>query len=362
MKARVIAMYLPQYHPIPENDRTWGPGFTEWRNVTKARPLFHGHYQPHEPADLGYYDLRLDEVREAQAKMAREAGIEGFMYWHYWFGNGRMLLERPFQEVLVSGNPDFPFCLGWANHSWTTKTWTKGRRFSSDEMIMEQLYPGEDDYRAHFEYVLPAFKDHRYITVDDKPMFVIWNPYDFKDCKSFILLWRKWAVEAGLKGIHFVGIRNGFRTTREQLMEMGFDAVNERGIWDAEEKAAGWLRRRFRGIFNRRLGLTLNKYDYSKVVRLLNTDVCSEDDVYPTIIPNYDRSPRSGKKGVIYHNSTPEKFAEHVCDTLKFMEGRSEQHRIIFLMSWNEWGEGNYMEPDLKFGHQYLEVLRKSME
>ena len=118
MKARVIALYLPQFHPIPENDKYWGKGFTEWTNVGKAKPLFKGHYQPRVPADLGYYDLRMPEVREAQAGLAREAGIEGFCYWHYWFGNGRMLLERPFQEVLDSGKPEFPFCLGWANHSW----------------------------------------------------------------------------------------------------------------------------------------------------------------------------------------------------------------------------------------------------
>ena len=122
-KARVIAFYLPQFHPIKENDEWWGKGFTEWTNVGKAKPLFKGHYQPRVPADLGYYDLRMPEVREAQADMAREAGIEGFMYWHYWFGNGKQILERPFNEVLSSGKPDFPFCLGWANHSWTRRTW-----------------------------------------------------------------------------------------------------------------------------------------------------------------------------------------------------------------------------------------------
>ena len=124
-KARVIAYYLPQFHPIPENDEYWGKGFTEWTNVGKAKPLFKGHYQPRVPADLGYYDLRMSEIREAQADLARDAGIEGFCYWHYWFGNGKQLLERPFNEVLASGKPDFPFCLGWANHSWTTKTWKK---------------------------------------------------------------------------------------------------------------------------------------------------------------------------------------------------------------------------------------------
>ena len=174
MKARVIAYYLPQFHPIPENDAAWGPGFTEWTNVAKAKPLFRGHQQPRIPADLGFYDLRLPEVREQQAQMAREAGIEGFCYWHYWFGHGKMLLQRPFEEVLQSGKPDFPFCLAWANHDWTTSTWQSQ---GGSKMIAKQEYPGEKDYIAHFNYCLAAFRDHRYITVDGKPLFAIYDPY-----------------------------------------------------------------------------------------------------------------------------------------------------------------------------------------
>ena len=139
-KARVIAFYLPQFHPVPENDRWWGKGFTEWTNVGKAQPLFKGHYQPRVPADLGYYDLRMPEVRELQADMAREAGIEGFCYWHYWFGNGKKMLERPFTEVLSSGRPDFPFCLGWANHTWTNKTWEVGTKRVKESILMEMVY------------------------------------------------------------------------------------------------------------------------------------------------------------------------------------------------------------------------------
>ena len=185
-KVRLIAFYFPQFHPIPENDKWWGKGFTEWTNVAKAKPLFRGHYQPHVPADLGFYDLRLPEIRQQQADMAREAGIEGFCYWHYWMGGGRLLLERPFQEVLKTGAPDFPFCLGWANHSWTTKTWEKGKSFTSESMIFEQLYPGVEDYINHFFDVLPAFKDKRYITVDNKPLFVVFDPESFNDSKLFI--------------------------------------------------------------------------------------------------------------------------------------------------------------------------------
>ncbi len=163
-KHRVIAFYLPQYHPIPENDAWWGPGFTEWTNVAAARPLFRGHVQPRIPADLGFYDLRLPETREAQAELAREAGIEGFCYYHYWFGNGKQLLERPFNEVLSSGKPDFPFCLCWANHTWASSTWTNARsRKAGSQILMEQRYPGREDNEMHFRTLLPAFRDPRYI-------------------------------------------------------------------------------------------------------------------------------------------------------------------------------------------------------
>lgn len=362
MKARVIAMYLPQYHPIPENDRSWGAGFTEWRNVVQAKPLFKGHYQPKLPADLGFYDLRVPETRQAQADMAREAGIEGFMYWHYWLGNGRMLLERPFQEVLASGKPDFPFCLGWANHSWTTKTWTKGSVLSKDSMIMEQLYPGAEDYINHFNYVLPAFKDKRYITVDGKPIFVVFDPLAMPDISGFIDLWHRLAIEAGLKGIHFVGLRSGRKSTVEAVKIMGFDAVNERNMWDAEAKIAGSrIKRRLQSLFALKLGVKLTKFEYRDIVKYINNENCLREDVYPTILPGYDRTARSGRQAVIYHNATPEYFREHVRDTLEYVKDKANEHKIVFLKSWNEWGEGNYMEPDLKYGHQFLDALKEEL-
>ena len=154
-KARVIAFYLPQYHPIPENDEWWGKGFTEWTNVGKAKPIFRGHYQPRVPADLGYYDLRLPIIREQQAQMAREAGVEGFCYWHYWFGNGKTLLSEIFDEVLATGKPDFPFCLGWANHTWTRKNWNAvATKSTLEQTLLLQEYPGDEDYENHFsEYI-----------------------------------------------------------------------------------------------------------------------------------------------------------------------------------------------------------------
>ena len=361
-KARVIAFYLPQYHPIPENDEWWGKGFTEWTNVGKAKPLFRGHYQPRVPADLGYYDLRLPIIREQQAEMARETGVEGFMYWHYWFGNGRMLLSEIFDEVLESGKPDFPFCLGWANHNWTRRTWNSDAALHKEMDLLLQEYPGEQDMIAHFNYVLPAFRDKRYITVDGKPLFVIWAPEDMPDIKQFIILWNSMAKKNGLKeGIHFVGIGRGWKNNFPKLFEMGFDAVTPSNHWIAEtaidkkyiKMAKTFLRERFPRW------VPLNKYMYSDIIKNFYTDFDEREDAYPQIVPNYDRTPRAGRRAIIYHNSTPELFKKHVQEAVRIVSKKSEEHRILFLRSWNEWAEGNYMEPDLKFGHGYLDALKE---
>ena len=247
--ARVIAFYLPQFHPIEENNKYWGKGFTEWTNVGKAKPLFKGHYQPRVPADLGYYDLRIPEIREQQAELAREAGIEGFCYWHYWFGEGKELLERPFNDVVESGNPDFPFCLGWANHTWSTRTWTSSKTKFKQTVIAQMTYPGDEDHINHFYKYLKAFKDKRYIKVDSKLLFVVFAPQDFVDFSHFKELWNSLAQKEGLNGFHFVGITENFRmhnaegkvvnifsdknnTSKyfyDHIRSLGFDAVNSRG-------------------------------------------------------------------------------------------------------------------------------------
>ena len=357
-KARVIAFYLPQFHPIPENDKWWGKGFTEWTNVGKAKPLFKGHYQPRVPADLGYYDLRMPETREAQAEMAYEAGIEGFCYWHYWFGNGKQLLERPFNEVLASGKPDFPFCLGWANHSWTNKTWANGKMGQSNGMIAEQLYPGNEDFINHFEYALKAFRDPRYICVDGKPLFVVFDPYSLP--KDFIPLWRELALKNGLKGIHFVGYTQN--TSGRGLMDdsgkvyakgyfaldeadkyykyvidkLGFDAVASFGTWrsEAQVKNRIWflLHRRLASKFNISL---LDRYDYRKIIQHYYVPEDRWDNVYPSILPQWDRSPRSGMNG-IYVNSTPMNFKKMINRALDLLSDKQDEHKILFLKSWKK--------------------------
>lgn len=380
MKARVIAFYLPQFHPIPENDKAWGPGFTEWTNVAKARPLFRGHHQPRIPADLGFYDLRLPETRERQAQLAREAGIEGFCYWHYWMGGGKRLLERPFDEVLCSGKPDFPFCLAWANHDWKTGTWANG---GGNQMICEQTYPGDEDYTAHFRCVLKAFRDHRYITVDGKPLFLIFDPYHFADVDHFIKLWRRLARESGLPGIYFVAMCSATTTVRrnddgtisrtvpnlesaaevyDSFLRLGFDGVNPMGKNRAEMVSQGKYLRILRKTLQQKFPfLPPLKYDYPKVMRHFFMPEDRRDNVFPTLFPQWDRTPRAGKHEGIYVNATPSNFERHIEEALRIVEDKPAERKILFLRSWNEWGEGNYVEPDTKYGHGFLDAIRNQI-
>lgn len=365
MKPRVIAIYLPQYHPIPQNDEFWGKGFTEWVNVAQARPLFKNHYQPQIPADLGFYDLRYADVREAQAKLAKEAGIEGFMYWQYYFGNGRKLLEKPFEEVLASGKPDYPFCLGWANHSWQTLTWKRdASRKEGKTMIMEQLYGGEKQYTEHFNYNLPAFKDQRYIKVDGKPLFVIWNPMDHPDEISLMIkTWNRLAIEKGFPGIHFVA-QEVYKTPNKVLLDMGFNAIYQNKILEAQAKTTSGFLWHLRHALIKYLGVTwlLDKYDYDKISEHFVTNEAENDNIYPTLLAGYDRSPRAARKAIILYNFTPEVWRKHVKRVFSFIKGKTGENNIVMLKSWNEWGEGNYMEPDRKYGTQRLDILREELD
>jgi hypothetical protein len=353
-KARVLAFYLPQFHPIPENDKWWGKGFTEWTNVGKAKSLFKGHYQPRVPADLGYYDLRMSEVRKDQADLAREHGIEGFCYWHYWFGNGKRLIERPFNEVLASGEPDFPFCLAWANESW--KGFEHG--LVNRNLLIEQLYPGEEDYIAHFYEVLPSFRDKRYLTVGGCPLFLIYKPLASSEIKLFIKIWRKLAKQNGLKDIHFIGHLNDLKSTIYQVMESGVDAVNTTRILNYTMNKRSFFQKVI-GYLNKKVRNIPLSYSYELVSKyFIDENEDKIENVYPSIIPGWDHTPRSGREGLVITNSTPELFSKHVKKTIDLIQHKSEEKKIIFLKSWNEWAEGNYVEPDLRFGKKYLEAIK----
>ena len=378
MKPRIIGLYLPQYHPIPENDEWWGKGFTEWNNVVKAKPLFRGHYQPHLPADLGFYDLRLPEVREQQAELAREAGLEGFCYYHYWFGNGKQLLQRPFEEVLASGKPDFPFCLCWANHNWTSKTWEKGSSLRHDTMIMKMEYSRED-YIRHFNYLLPAFRDPRYIKVDGKPLFAVWAPRNILDGREFIDLWQKLAQENGLKGIHFVGQTDNTgkalsgkkanyysadmaKDYYKSVLDMGFDAVMSQGYRRAVALAQGRAKMMLKLLSFISFMPTYSKIDYGRLMDNYYVEEDRWENVYPTLLPQWDRTPRAGLKTEIVTGTSPEKFQHYTEQAIRLIANKQPEHQILFLKAWNEWGEGDYVEPDEKFGHGWLQAIRNAID
>ena len=352
--ARVIAFYLPQFHPIPENDEWYGKGFTEWTNVGRAKPLFKGHYQPRVPADLGYYDLRVPETREAQAEMAREYGVEGFCYWHYWFGNGKTLLERPFNEVLKSGKPDFPFCLAWANHSWYKKTWEPGKE---DKLLIEQQYLGEEDDIKHFYALLPAFKDSRYIRVDGKPLFVIYSPFNMPYTSRFIQTWNRLAKDNGLKEFYFVA--QGAMADKQAILDLGFNAIYTIVLTIHEERNI--IVRGLKYIGKKWFGIPV-VYKYEDALEYYCQSLDSDIATIPSIIPNWDHSPRSKTNGLILTHSTPDVCYKYMKKVLSFVRNKPAEKRIIFLRSWNEWGEGNYIEPDLKYGRGFLESLKRAIE
>jgi lipopolysaccharide biosynthesis protein len=346
--ARVIAFYLPQFHPIPENEEWWGPGFTEWTNAARARPLFHGHAQPHLPADLGFYDLRLPESRQAQAEVARSYGVEGFCYWHYWFA-GRRILERPYTEMLTSGVPDFPFCLGWANQTWSGVWYGDATR-----VLIEQTYPGPEDDRRHFEHLHPAFLDRRYLRVDGKPLFYVFRPELLPDAAAFVERWRTLAAEAGLPGLYLVAEVSdllGKGPTFPSFLRAGFDA----GVYQRlPARIDRWSVIKMR--LRRKLLHQPERYQYAALPAYPPPDLTGER-LLPCVYPNWDNTPRSGRGGLVISGSSPEAFRPHIRAAVQLLDARPREHRLLFVKSWNEWAEGNYLEPDLEHGHGFLRVL-----
>ena len=356
-KPLVIAYYLPQFHPFKENDEWWGKGFTEWTNVGKAKPLFRGHYQPKVPADLGYYDLRLPEIRQQQVDLAKEAGVSGFCYWHYWFGEGRQLLNEIIDEVVATGKPDFPFCLGWANETWKAKQWNKDG--SGDKVLMEQRYGGEDDYRQHFEYVLKIFKDDRYIKIKNCPLFLIYQPQLMPNMQQFISLWNKWAVEVGFDGIYFIArMRQMEEYDKAKWLKMGVNAVTTERTYGFEFNEC-FPKKMIKRAMRRLFGLPIVEA-YKNAMKYFVKDSDANEDFIPCLIPNWDHSPRSKKKALVLTDCDPEYFKKHIDEVFSIVKRKS--NKIVFLKSWNEWAEGNYMEPDLKYGKGYINALKEEME
>jgi lipopolysaccharide biosynthesis protein len=353
LNARAVAFYLPQYHPIPENSAWWGPGFTEWTNTAKATPLFRGHRQPHLPSELGFYDLRLDESRRAQSDLALEHGIEAFCYWHYWFGAGSRILERPFTEVLASGSPEISFCLGWANQSWTG-IWHD----AENRVLKEQTYPGPEDDQVHFDTILPAFRDSRYLRVDGKPVFYVFRPEELPDAGRFVDRWQAMARAVGLEGLYLVAEVSdllGLGGKYDRVAEDGFDA----GVYvrlPARRDRLSVMRMRLR---RRRGGPEV--YPYTTDPALWDR-VRENPRLQPSVYPNWDNTPRSGSRGLVLNGSRPTSFATNVGHAVETLRDRPAQERLLWIKSWNEWAEGNYLEPDLEHGRAWLEALRHGLD
>ncbi len=349
---RLISLYLPQFHPFTENDNWWGKGFTEWTNVSKAKPLFPAHYQPHLPSDLGFYDLRLEESRLAQAELAKQYGLEGFCYYHYWF-NGKRLLERPFNEVLKSGKPDLPFCLAWANENWT-KRWD-GREA---EMLQEQVYGGEEDAVRHFKWLYHAFMDKRYIRIDNKPVFLIYRPSAIPQLEKVIEIWRNLAIHYNVGGLYLIAMRTGFeKYPNNYWLSQGFDAelvfqpgtgdVNKFNKWQSIASLGG-------EEFANNQAIVI---DYDKAWPVMASEVKKEDPGFASVVPSWDNTARRAKIGAwILNNSTPEEYQKWLMHEMDRVLERENDKRVVFINAWNEWAEGNHLEPDMKHGHGYLEA------
>lgn len=358
---KVIAFYLPQYHPTPNNDEWWGKGFTEWTNVAKAKKLYPGHYQPKVPADLGFYDLRLHDVREQQAQLAREAGVDGFCYYHYWFSEGHEELDLPFKQVVAQKKPDFPFCLCWANESWYSKFWNKDGS-AQKKLLAEQRYLGKKDNEAHFYSLLEAFKDPRYIKVEGKLLFMIYQPLQFERFTEFKNQWNELARKNCIPEFYFVGYTM-YSNWIDDIEKAGFDAVNHCRRLDYYFQHDKTLR--FVSKFINFIKLFIHIpfiVPYSKAIKKAIRPEDYKENVFPTMMPNWDHTPRSIDGGTVLHNSTPKLFKKHAIDILRTVKGKNDEHKIVFLKSWNEWGEGNYMEPDLKFGKGYIKALKEARD
>lgn len=356
---QIIAFYLPQYHPTADNDKWWGEGFTEWTNVAKARRLYPGHYQPKIPSTLGFYDLRIPEVREKQVLLAKDAGISAFCYYHYWFESGKEELERPFNEVVSSGKPDFPFCLCWANETWYSKFWNKDGKVDK-RPLAEQKYLGEEDNQAHFNSLLTAFKDKRYLRIKGKLVFMIYQPFQFVGLKEFMEQWQRLAKDNGLGGFYFIG-QTTAKAYANRVLDLGFDAVNLVRLYDASASSDNIFIKAYEHFVTRVLNYPFI-HSYKNAIKKFVGEEDLLTNVYPTLIPNWDHTPRSQRGGYVLHNCTPTLFQKHAEEVLKEVVKKPQEDQVVFLKSWNEWGEGNYMEPDLKWGKGFITALRKAID
>lgn len=361
---KAISFYLPQFHPIKENNVWWGKGFTEWTNVSAARPRFSGHHQPHIPADLGFYDLRLAESRKSQSELAKEYGIDGFCYYHYWF-NGKQLLETPLKEVLVSKEPDFPFCICWANENWT-RAWDGLDR----QVLIGQEYTHLDS-EEHILALLDYFKDERYIKVKGRPLFLVYRPDHIPDPEKYFEKWQQKAREVGLPGLYICAVKNGFvELADEEILELGYQAIvdfqPDRRDFPAATSGFQKLIDAARKILPDSVyqliktnASAVRRVSYKSLVSNMTKKAWPKDyKKYPCVFPSWDNTARR-KTPTVIQNLDPKEYANWLKYAVDCVSSYPDEERIVFINAWNEWAEGCHLEPDRKIGHGFLEVTRQ---
>jgi lipopolysaccharide biosynthesis protein len=347
---RVIAFYLPQFHPIPENDRAWGMGYTEWTGVSSAKPQYQGHRQPRVPADLGYYDLREPEVMDRQAELAARFGISAFCYYYYWF-DGRKLLDMPLERMLETGRPDFPFCMCWANENWTRR-WDGG----SSEIIVAQRY-GEDTSRGVIQDLARYFRSDNYVRVGGRPLVLVYNVADDPSFARTARIWREHCRSEGLGEIA-IGMCATFELSQrpQDPAEFGCDYVVE-----FPTHQIGLLPRMTTP--GRDDGFAGTVHDYRALVERCLRMVASDQPTMRSVLVGWDNTPRRQNQGTVLERSSPLVFQAWLESTLKRTITReAADDRVTFLIAWNEWGEGSYLEPDTDRGLKYLEAVSAALE
>lgn len=368
MKKKVLALYLPQFHVIPENDKWWGKGFTEWKNVKGAKPLFAGHNQPRVPLNNNYYNLLDPKVMEWQTKIAKENNIYGFCVYHYWF-HGKLLLEKPMEQYLDNENIDFPFCFCWANEHWTN-AWVSGE----NKIIIEQNFDDKEDWINHFNYLLPFFKDDRYIKEDNQPVFVIYYPSIIGPLSEMLDCWNQLAKDNGFKGIKFVYQHYLFHledNPKKALFDYGIEFEPNLSMNEVQTKTAASFER-FRAKVSNFLQTKLHVYvkmpkrkptifDYDEIWQhILNRKPVTKN-LIPGAFVDWDNTPRRGVRGSLTKGGNPQKFKKYFSELVKKSD-REYATDYIILFAWNEWAEGGYIEPDSKYKYEYLHAIKEVID
>ena len=375
---KIIAYYLPQFHEIPENNEMWGKGFTEWTNVKKAKPLFEGHVQPVEPLNDNYYNLLDSNVMRWQTKIAKENGIYGFCFYHYWY-NGHLLLEKPIENYLKELDIDFPFCICWANHDWTT-----GWKDSEQKIIYKQDYSDKKEWKKHFDYLLPYFKDNRYIKKNGKPLLIIYEIANIPQMESIVKYWQSLAIEAGFPGIDFayqsvfadtiVGFKDsGFTYDIEYQPQYVRELVLKKGVKNQQtlvhyiKKIVGsaqipsFIKIRIKKLLFKESPNKPLIADYDDVWK----KILSMGPIRPNSIPGalvrMDTTPRIQNRGFVTQGMTVEKFKKYL--KKQIINARDNyKSDMLFMFAWNEWAEGGYLEPDKRDGYKVLNAIKEALE